>query len=212
MFWSCWHLLVLQGFADFCRMFAGRFRRVFLLFADSGQKCFDRKSRWGCGVSLKKCYLHSRERRGICWNNQNYPISMVSGRFSFWWRSQKNQVTSTTILNNQKSQHILDVWRSRYMHAWMDGWMYGCMVYYLQFFFIQKKALYAPWTTSIALGICSDLRWPTKHLDSVMINISNLIVDTFYYSHPSSIYEASCSVSASNYGKSPTKPWFLTDV
>ena len=140
MFWSCWHLLVLQGFADFCRMFAGRFRRVFLLFADSGQKCFDRKSRWGCGVSLKKCYLHSRERRGICWNNQNYPISMVSGRFSFWWRSQKNQVTSTTILNNQKSQHILDVWRSRY--TWMDG----CMdVWYIIFnFSLFKRRHYMP--------------------------------------------------------------------
>ena len=155
VFWSCWHLRVLQGFADFCRMFAGRFRRVFLLFADSGQKCFDRKSRWGCGVrpaypipmhysgSLKKCYLHSRERGGICWNNQNYIQFPWFLGVSVFNDNPKNQVTSTTIFNNQKNQHILDVWRSRYMHAWidgwMDGWMDGCMVNYLQFsLFIRR--------------------------------------------------------------------------
>ena len=93
-------------FADFCGIFAGCFGRVVFVFCRfCAKSALNRTSRRGCGVrpayptlmhysgSLKNCYLHNlhaRDREGLWWNTQNYPISMVFVRFSFWWRSPKN--------------------------------------------------------------------------------------------------------------------------
>ena len=98
----CGFLQVFFGFFwDVCGAFWSRFFLQILC-----QSALNRKSRRGCGVrpayptpmnysgSLKNWYLHAREMGGkyrkIWWNIQNYSISMVFGRFSFWWRSQKN--------------------------------------------------------------------------------------------------------------------------
>ena len=93
-----------SGFAGVCgflRIFAGCLQGVlvafFVFLLILCESALKRKSRRGCGVrpayppplhyysgSLKNCYLHARETGGKYdeTNIQNYPISMVFGRFS----------------------------------------------------------------------------------------------------------------------------------
>ena len=85
---------------DVCGAFWSRF---FFFLQILCKSALNRKSRRGCGVrpayptpmnysgSLKHWYLHAREMGGKYDETfKNYPISMVFGHFSFWWRSQKN--------------------------------------------------------------------------------------------------------------------------
>ena len=108
----CKHMpkTMFSGFAGECgflRIFAGCLRGVLVAFFCFLQilckSALNKKSRRGCRVkpiyptpmnysgSLKNWYLHAREMGGKYDETfKNYPISMVFGHFSFWWRSPKN--------------------------------------------------------------------------------------------------------------------------
>jgi len=93
----CGFLRAFFGFLrDVCGVFWSRF---FVFLQILCKSALHRKSKRGCGVRpayptpmqpQKLLLTCAGDRRKILWNIQNYPISMVFGRFNFWWRSQKN--------------------------------------------------------------------------------------------------------------------------